>query len=129
MRISDAQCGAKKPCWAMGDRSMPGAGATAGTERPRPLDGAARPGHTGHRYVTEGQAMAQSGAERQRRYRERRRAGEKLIHSRLPADRRRRPAQWDAACNILMRILDSYQDWRDNMPPGAADSTTAERLD
>jgi hypothetical protein len=73
--------------------------------------------------------MAQSDAERQRHYRERRKAGEKLIHYRLPADRRRRPAQWAAACNTLMRILDSYQDWRDNMPPGAADSATAERLD
>jgi hypothetical protein len=57
--------------------------------------------------------MALSDAERARRYRERRRVGEKLIRYRRPADRRSKPKQWEDAVSTLLDILDGYQDWRD----------------
>jgi hypothetical protein len=49
--------------------------------------------------------MALSDAERARRYRERRKAGEKLVRYRRPADRRSKPQQWDDAVNTLLDIL------------------------
>ncbi len=73
--------------------------------------------------------MALSDAERARAYRERRKAGEKPVRYRRPADRRSKPKQWEDAVNTLLDILDGYQQWRDNMPPGLAESTTAERID
>ena len=73
--------------------------------------------------------MGLSNAERQKRYRERRKAGEKLLRYRRPVDRRSRLEQWDMAVSTLLNILDRYQDWRDNMPPGLADSATAQRID
>jgi hypothetical protein len=73
--------------------------------------------------------MALSDAERQRLYRERRKSGEKLIHYRRPADRRTNPQRWANATETLIDILDSYQEWRENMPDGVADSATAQKLD
>lgn len=73
--------------------------------------------------------MALSDAERQRRYRERRKAGEKLIRYRRPRDRRSRPQQWADAVDTLLSILDDYQQWRDSQPPGLEGSATTERID
>jgi len=73
--------------------------------------------------------MALSVAERSRLYRERRKAGEKPVRYRRPADRRSKPRQWADAVATLLELLDGYQDWRDNLPPGLEDSTTAQRLD
>ena len=73
--------------------------------------------------------MALSDAERAARYRERRKAGEKPVRYRRPADRRSKPKQWDDAVGTLLDILDHCQDWRDRLPPGLADSPTADRLD
>jgi hypothetical protein len=73
--------------------------------------------------------MALSDAERQRLYRERRKDGKKLIHYRRPADRRTSPQRWADAIATLIDILDGYQEWRDNMPDGVADSITAQKLD
>ena len=33
------------------------------------------------------------------------------------------------AVEALLNIIDGYQRWRDNMPPGLAGSATAERID
>jgi len=86
--------------------------------------------HTAHRDVTGDRGMAAlSDAERAKRYRERRKAGEKPVRYRRPADRRSRPQQWADAVETLLSVLESYQDWRDNMPEGVADSITAQRLD
>jgi hypothetical protein len=73
--------------------------------------------------------LALSDAERARRYRERRNAGEKPVRYRRPADRRSRPQQWADAVETLLDIIDSYQQWRDNLPPGLAESVTADRID
>ena len=73
--------------------------------------------------------MALTGAERMARLRVRQRAGEKPVRFRRPKDRRSRPQQWQDAVAVLLDCLDAYQDWRDNLPAGVADSTIAERLD
>lgn len=73
--------------------------------------------------------MALTGAERMARLRERQRAGEKSVRFRRPKDRRSRPQQWQDAIDTLLDCLDAYQDWRDNLPAGLADSAVAERLE
>jgi len=73
--------------------------------------------------------MALTDAERAKRYRDRRNQGVRPVHYRRPADRRSKPEQWEQAVQTLLDLLDGYQDWRDNMPPGVADSPTAQRLD
>jgi hypothetical protein len=73
--------------------------------------------------------MALTGAERMARLRERQRAGEKPARFRRPKDRRSRPQQWQEAVNTLLDCLDAWQNWRDNLPAGLADSAVAERLD
>ena len=67
-------------------------------------------GHITHRYVTEWPEMALSDAERARLYRERRKAGEKLVRYRRPADRRSKPQQWvDAVETVSYTHLDVYK--------------------
>ena len=73
--------------------------------------------------------MALTGAERMARLRERQRTGEKPVRFRRPKDRRRRPQLWREPVGTLLDCLDAYQDWRDNLPAGVADSAIAERLD
>lgn len=73
--------------------------------------------------------MALSNAERQQRYRDRRKSGEKLIRYRRSKDRRTRPQQWSDAVDTLLSILDDYQAWRDSMPAGLEISATTERID
>lgn len=73
--------------------------------------------------------MAMTDAERAKRYRERRNEGVKPVQYRRPADRRSKPRQWEEAVQTLIDLLDGYQDWRDAMPPGVADSATAQKLD
>jgi len=69
-------------------------------------------------------------AERNRACRERLRAEKPVvIRYRKPTDRRSRPKLWADAVEILLAVLDGYQDWRDNLPDGLADSAIAERLD
>lgn len=48
---------------------------------------------------------------------------------RRPKDRRSRPQQWQEAAGTLLDCLDAYQEWRDHLPAGVADSAVAEQLD
>ncbi len=73
--------------------------------------------------------MALTNAERQARYRERRRAGESPLRYRRPADRRSRPQQWNDAVQTLLALQDQYREWRDGLPASLAESVTAELLD
>jgi hypothetical protein len=73
--------------------------------------------------------MALSDAERAKRYRERKNAGEKPVHYRKPRDRRSRPERWADAVQTLADLLDDYEQWRDSLPPQLADSRTAELID
>ena len=76
--------------------------------------------------------VALTNAERQRRYRERRAAGEPV---REPPPRPRaprpkpRPARWAAAVAELRTLQAQYETWRDNLPEALAGSRTAELLD
>lgn len=72
--------------------------------------------------------MALTDAERARRYRERKNAGERPVRYRRPADRRSRPRKWADAVQTLADLLDDYEQWRDSLPPQLAESATAERI-
>ena len=75
--------------------------------------------------------MALTNAERQRRYRERRNAGEP-VHERprpRPPRPKPRPARWAAALAELRTLQGEYETWRDQLPESLADSRTAELLE
>ena len=76
--------------------------------------------------------MPLTNAERQRRYRERRAAGEpvRTVAVRTPPkDRRPRPKQWTDAVAVLRRLQGEYEAWRDGLPEGLADSKTGQLLE
>ena len=73
--------------------------------------------------------MALTNAERQARYRERRKAGESRLRYRQPSDRRSRPQQWDDAVQTLLDLQDQYRAWRDALPESLAGSATGELLE
>ena len=72
--------------------------------------------------------MGLVSAERQRRYRLRRAAGEPVRTVVRPKDRRPRPARWAAAVDQLRTLQAEYEAWRDQLPETLADSRTAELL-
>ena len=72
--------------------------------------------------------MGLSNAERQRRFRERRKAGQPPVHYRRPRDRRSRPQRWRDAVQALLDLQAEYQDWLDNLPDNLQASAVAERL-
>ena len=79
-----------------------------------------------------GAGMALTNAERQRRFRERRAAGEPVrtvAVARTPKDRRPRPKQWTDAVAVLRRLQGEYEAWRDGLPESLAGSRTAELLE
>ena len=74
--------------------------------------------------------MALTNAERQRRYRERRAAGEPVQERRpRPPRPKPRPARWAAALAELRTLQGEYETWRDQLPESLAGSRTAELLD
>ena len=75
--------------------------------------------------------MPLTNAERQRRFRERRRAAVpvKQRPERPAARPRPRPARWVAALAEFRTLQEEYQAWRDGLPEGLADSRTAELLE
>ena len=81
------------------------------------------------RYVTShNQDMGLSNAERQQRYRDRRKEQQPRIHYRRPQDRRSRPQRWRDAVQTLVDLQAEYQDWLDNLPDGLQESAVAEKL-
>ena len=73
--------------------------------------------------------MTQTNAERQRRFRERRKDKQPRIHYRRPADRRSRPERWRDAVQTLLDLQAEYQDWLDGLPDNLQASTLAEKLE
>ena len=73
--------------------------------------------------------MGMTGAERQRRYRERLNAGEPVRTFQRPKDRRPRPRRWADAVAQLRALQAEYETWRDQLPESLADSRTAELLE
>ena len=73
--------------------------------------------------------MALTNAERQARYRARRKAGESRLRYRRPVDRRSRPQQWHDAVQTLLTLQDQYRAWQDALPASLAGSATAALLE
>jgi hypothetical protein len=76
--------------------------------------------------------MVTSGAERQRRYRERRAAGEparQFTTVPVVGRRRTRPQRWTAAVEELRLLQGEYDAWRERLPESLAESRTAELLE
>ena len=73
--------------------------------------------------------MAMSSAERQRRYRQRLKAGDKAVQDRRPKDRRSRPKRWDDAVQTLIDLQDHYRNWLDQLPQSLHGSVLHERLE
>ena len=72
--------------------------------------------------------MALTNAERQRRYRERRKARQPQAKVRRPRDRRSRPQRWQDAVRTLLDLRDEYQEWLDNLPDSLRESALADKL-
>lgn len=73
--------------------------------------------------------MGLSNAERQRRFRERRKAEQPRVHYRRPQDRRGRPQRWKDAVQTLLVLQAEYQDWLDSLPESLQGSAVAEKLE
>ena len=73
--------------------------------------------------------MGLSNAERQKRFRERRKAEQPRVHYRRPQDRRSRPQRWRDAVQILVDLQAEYQDWLDNLPDSLQATSLTERLE
>ena len=73
--------------------------------------------------------MSSNNAERQRRYRERRKAGQPRVHYRMMQDRRSRPQRWQDATRTLLELQGEYQAWLDNLPDGLQESALAQKLE
>ena len=73
--------------------------------------------------------MALSNSERQRRYRERRKAQHPRVQYRSPQDRRSRPQRWQDAVRTLLDLQGEYQSWLDNLPDSLQESALAAKLE
>ncbi len=73
--------------------------------------------------------MTRSHAERQRRYRRRRRAGEAKTAYRTPKDRRSRGPRLHDALATILAIREEYRDGRQALPETLETTATAELLD
>ena len=60
--------------------------------------------------------MALDAAEKQRRYRERRKAGMSPVCYRRLLDRRSKPQRWRDAAEVLLTLQADYREWFDNLP-------------
>ena len=71
-----------------------------------------------------------SNAERQARYRERRRNEQPamVVRLRRPADRRPRPQRWHDAVSELLDLQAAYTAWLEALPDGLQETATAEAL-
>ncbi len=73
--------------------------------------------------------MALTAAEKQRRYRERKKAGDRPVHYRRPGDRRSRPQRWRDAVDTLIELQEEYSEWKDQLPESLQDTALGEKLD
>ena len=65
--------------------------------------------------------MGLSNAERQQRYRDRRKEQQPRVHY-------RRPQRWRDAVQTLVDLQAEYQEWLDSLPDSLQESPVAERL-
>ena len=108
------------------------------------VEAARPPGPIPTRYVTEARRtwrkrsrllgltnMGLSNAERQRRHRERLKAGQPLsrVRYRRPKDRRSKARRWSDAVQELVNLQAEYQAWLDSLPENLQSSAVAEQLE
>ena len=75
--------------------------------------------------------MGLSNAERQRRHRERLKAGQPpaRVRYRAPKDRRSKAQRWSDAVQELVDLQAEYQAWLDSLPENLRSSAVAEQLE
>ena len=73
--------------------------------------------------------MALTNAQRQRRYRARRKAQQPPAQYRRPHDPRSRPQRWQDAVRTLLELQGEYQAWLDNLPDNLGESALAHKLE
>lgn len=73
--------------------------------------------------------MALTNAERQRRYRRRRKAQQPPARHPAPASSRSRPQRRQEAVRTLLDLQAEYQAWLDNLPASLQESALAEKLE
>jgi hypothetical protein len=75
--------------------------------------------------------MGLSNAERQRRHRERLKAGQQppRVRYRRPKDKRSRARRWSDAVRELVDLQAEYQAWLDSLPENLRNSAVAEQLE
>jgi len=73
--------------------------------------------------------MPLTPAEKQRRYRERLKAGARPVRYRRPGDRRSRPQRWRDAVDTLIALQAHYRDWLEALPEGLQDTAVHARLE
>lgn len=73
--------------------------------------------------------MALTNAQRQKRYREKRKAQSPVICYRRPKENRSRVQRWADAVEELCELQSAYQEWLDNLPENLQDSVVAEKLE
>ena len=75
--------------------------------------------------------MALSNAERQRRHRERLKAGQPppRVRYRRPKDKRSQARRWSDAVQELVELQAEYQAWLDSVPENLRSSAVAEQLE
>ena len=75
--------------------------------------------------------MGLSNAERQRRHRERLKAGQQppRVRYRRPKDKRSKAQRWSDAVQELVNLQAGYQAWLDGLPENLQNSAVAEQLE
>ena len=72
--------------------------------------------------------MALTNAERQKRFRDRRKVSAKPVPTKSPQDRRPRYRRWTDAVEVLVRLQQEYRDWYDVVPETRHDAAPGELL-
>ena len=73
--------------------------------------------------------MALTPAEKQRRYRNRRKAGMPPVHIRRPLDRRSKPQRWRDAVETLVALQADYRAWHARLPDSLLATRLGEKLE
>jgi hypothetical protein len=73
--------------------------------------------------------MALSNAERQKRYRERRKEQQPTVRYRRAKDRRSRPQRWADALDELRQLQEEYREWLESLPENLEGSVLHEKLE
>ncbi len=73
--------------------------------------------------------MALTNAEKQRRYRARRREGARPVRYRRPQERRSNPQRWRDAVQSLVQLQEHYGEWLEKLPESLYGSALGAKLE